>query len=65
MCFEIHRYLQNKFYLRKNYNHKCFALFEVICLLKLVRLLTKSVLFTKSGCLNLAAKFYAVNLLNS
>ena len=32
--------------------------------IKLVSLLLKSVLFTKSACFNLAAKFPAVNLLN-
>ena len=50
--FEVHHYLQNKLYLRKNYNillldylfffsiSKCFVLFEVICLLKLGSLLS-------------------------
>ena len=59
MCFEIHHYLQNNFYLRKNYNLlllgysvsnellKILVLFEVIRLLKLVGLLSKSALFSK------------------
>ena len=76
MCFEIHHYLQNKFYLRKNYNLllldylvsfkllNVILLFEKIHLLKVVNLLSKSVLLTKSACFNLAAKFCAVNLLN-
>ena len=34
-------------------------------LLKLISLLLKSVLLTKLGCFNLAAKFSAVNLLNT
>ena len=46
-------------------NFKYFLLFEVIFLLQLVRLLSKSVLITKSTCYNLAAKCSAVNLLNS
>ena len=44
---------------------KCCVLFEVIRLLKLVSLLSKSVLFTKSACFNLDAKLSAVNLWNS
>ena len=52
----------------------CFVLFELIILLKLNSLLSKSALFTKLAislllakfaCFNLAAKFSAVNLLNS
>ena len=39
-------------------------LLELNRLLKLVSLSSKSVLFTKSGYFNLAAKFFAVNLLN-
>ena len=41
------------------------VLFEVIRLLKLVSLLSKSVLVTKLSCFNLAVKFPAFNLLNS
>ena len=53
---------------------KCFALFELILLLKLNSLLSKSVLsiqlaisllFAKFACTNLAAIFSAVNLINS
>ena len=44
---------------------KCFVSFEVIRFLKLVSMLSKSVLFTKSAYFNLAAGFSAVNLLNS
>ena len=47
------------------WNSKCFALFAVICLLKLVILLSKSVLITKLDCFDLAVKFSAVNLLYS
>ena len=43
---------------------KFFVLLEVLGLLKLVIFLSKSVLFTKSACFNLAAKCSAVNLLN-
>ena len=42
-----------------------FVLFEVIRLLKVVNLLLKSVLFTKSAYFNLAAKLSAINLRNS
>ena len=44
-------------------NH--FVLFEVIFLLRLDSLLSKSVFITKFACANLAAKFSAVSLLNS
>ena len=37
----------------------------LICLLKLINLLSKSVFFTKSTSFYIAAKFSAVNLLNS
>ena len=47
------------------WNSKCFALFAVICLLKLVILLSKSVLITKLDCFDIAVKFSAVNLLYS
>ena len=52
----------------------CFALFELIILLKLNSLLSKSILFTKLAisvllakfpCFNLASKLSIVNLLNS
>ena len=43
---------------------KFFVLLEVLGLLKLVSFLSKSVLFTKSACFNLAAKCSTVNLLN-
>ena len=71
MCFEIHHYLQNKFYLRKNYILLLLdylvssELLNILLLLKLVSLLSKSVSFTKSACFNLAAKFSAVNLLHA
>ena len=44
---------------------RCLVLFEVIRLLKLVSLLSNSVLVTKLTCFNLAAKFSDVILLNS
>ena len=44
---------------------KYFALFELIILLKLIRLVSKSDFVTKSDYASLAAKFFAVNLLNS
>ena len=44
---------------------KYFVLSEVIYLLKLINLFSKSVLFTKLACVNLEAKFSAVNSLNS
>ena len=44
---------------------KCFVLFEVIFLLGLDSLASKSVFVIKFVCANLAAKFSAVNLLNS
>ena len=44
---------------------KCFVLFEIIFLLKFISLLSKSVFLTESVCFYLAAKFSAVNLLNS
>ena len=74
--FEIHYYLQNKFWLRKDFNlvlfhylfffgtSENFVLFEVSFLLKLISFLLKSVLFTKSICFNLEAKLSGVNLLN-
>ena len=43
----------------------CFALLELIFLLRFISLLSKSVFVTKFGFANLAAKFYAVSLLNS
>ena len=42
-----------------------FVLFETIFLLRLDSLPSKFVFVTKSACFNLAAKFPAVNLLNS
>ena len=42
---------------------KCFVLFEVIRLLKLVILLSKSILLTKLVFFNLAAKLFAVILI--
>ena len=43
---------------------KCFVLFEVIFLLRLDSLASKSVVVIKFACANLAANFSAVNLLN-
>ena len=44
---------------------KCFVLFEVIFLLILDSLLSKSVFVTKFACANLAETFSDVSLLNS
>ena len=44
---------------------KYFILFEMILLLNLLHLLSKSLLLTKLASFNFAAKFSAVNLLNS
>ena len=44
---------------------KCFVLFELIFLLRLISLVSKSVFVTKFACPNLARKFSAVNLFNS
>ena len=44
---------------------KCFVLFELIFLLRLIDLASKSVFVTKFVCTNLAAKPFAVKLLNS
>ena len=44
---------------------KCFVLFEIISLLKLDSLASKSVFVIRFACANLAAKFSADNLLNS
>ena len=41
------------------------VLFQVIFLLKLISLLSKSVLLTKLACFNLATVFSAVNFLSS
>ena len=41
---------------------KCFVLFEVISLLRLDSLLSKSVFVTKFACANLAAKLSSVSL---
>ena len=46
-------------------NFKYYVSFEVIFLLKLINLFSKSVLFTKLACVNLEAKFSAFNSLNS
>ena len=74
MWFENHHILQNKFYLRKNYNLllldylvsfellNAFFYLKKIPLLKLVNLLSKSDLLTKPACFNLAAKFSSVSL---
>ena len=43
---------------------KCFVLFELIFLLRLVSLVSKSVFAIRFNCTNLAAKISAVNLLN-
>ena len=44
---------------------KCLILFELIFLLRLISLLSKSDFVTKFACANLEAKTSAVNLLNS
>ena len=44
---------------------KCFALFELIFLLRLVSLASKSVYVTKFACANFALNFPVVNLFNS
>ena len=69
----VRHHLQNDFYHENNSNRmllifsvaKGFVLFETIFLLRSDNLLSKSVFVTKSACANLAAKFAAVNLLNS
>ena len=43
----------------------CFVLFELIFLLRLISLVSKSGFVIKFACANLVAKIYAVNLLNS
>ena len=48
-----------------SWTSKSFVLFEVNRLLKLISLLSKSVLFTKSACFDMAAKFSTIGLLNS
>ena len=42
---------------------RCFVLFEVILLLRLCSLVSKSVFFTKSTCANLAVKTTAAKSL--
>ena len=44
---------------------KCFVLFEVIFLLRLDSLLSKSVLVNKVACADLATKLSAITLFNS
>ena len=44
---------------------KCFVLFEVISLLTLISLVSKSFFVNKFACTNLAGKISAVNLLKS
>ena len=44
---------------------KCFALFELIFLSRLINLVSKSVFVIKFACVNLAAKTPAAKLLNS
>ena len=78
ICLENYRFLCNTFCLREiiicfsktiylliYWTSNCFVLFEVIFLLKLISLLSKSVLVTKLACFNLVTKFSAVNLSNS
>ena len=43
----------------------CLLLFELVFLLRLVSLVSKSVFVEKLACANLAEKISAVNLLNS
>ena len=50
--------------LRSFSKSKCFVLFELIVLLRLINLASKSLLVTKFACANPAAKFYDVNLLD-
>ena len=42
----------------------CFVLFELISLLRLISVVSKSVFVTKFACANLAAKPFIVKLLN-
>ena len=42
-----------------------FFFFELILLLRLFSLASKSIIATKSACANLAVKYSVVNLLNS
>ena len=44
---------------------RCFVLFELIFLLRLFSVVSKSVFVTKSACANLPVKFSVVSLLNS
>ena len=44
---------------------KCFVSFEVILLLRICSLVSKSAFVTKSACANLAVKTPAAKLLNS
>ena len=43
----------------------CFVLFELIFLLRLVSLASKSAFVTKFACANFEAKLFVANLLNS
>ena len=70
MCFEIHHYLQNAFYLTENY-YLLFLdylvsleLLNILFRLKPVNLLSKLVLFTRPVCFNLASDnfFFFLNL---